>query len=95
MRIGIPKEVKSDEYRVGMMPVGVAQCVKAGHQVFVETNAGIGSGFADDDYAKAGGVVLPAISTGDLYSSFCTCPRVLSVRTIDRGSCVYESMSGR
>jgi alanine dehydrogenase len=57
MRIGIPKEVKPDEYRVGMMPVGVAQCVKAGHQVFVETHAGIGSGFMDEDYVKAGGVI--------------------------------------
>ena len=60
MRIGNPKEVKPDEYRVGMMPVGVAQFVKAGHQVFIETNAGIGSGFADEDYVKAGGVIVPA-----------------------------------
>ena len=54
MRIGIPKEVKPDEYRVAMMPVGVELLVKAGHEVRVETNAGVGSGFTDDDYAAAG-----------------------------------------
>jgi alanine dehydrogenase len=54
MRIGVPKEVKSDEYRVAMMPVGVELLVKAGHEVLVETNAGVGSGFADGDYAAVG-----------------------------------------
>jgi alanine dehydrogenase len=58
MQIGVPREVKSDEYRVAMMPVGVAQMLKAGHKVFVETDAGIGSGFSDDDYIKAGAVIL-------------------------------------
>ena len=38
MRVGVPKEVKCDEYRVGMMPVGVEVLVKAGHQVFIETS---------------------------------------------------------
>ncbi len=59
MRIGVPKEIKSDEYRVSMMPVGVELLVNAGHQVFVETNAGLGSGFADADYVKAGAMILP------------------------------------
>ena len=54
MRIGVPKEVKSDEYRVAMMPVGVELLVKAGHEVMVEANAGVGSGFADADYAAVG-----------------------------------------
>jgi alanine dehydrogenase len=58
MRIGIPKEIKSDEYRVGMMPVGVAQLVKSGHKVFIEAHAGYGSGFADEDYVKAGATVV-------------------------------------
>lgn len=60
MRVGIPKEVKSDEYRVGMMPVGAAMLVKAGHQVFVETHAGLASGFADEDYVKAGATIVSA-----------------------------------
>src|SRR5262245_39636445 len=50
MRVGVPKEVKSDEYRVAMMPVGVELLTKAGHEVMVETNAGVSSGFADEDY---------------------------------------------
>ena len=58
MRVGIPKEVKSDEYRVGMMPVGAASLVKAGHQVFIEANAGLASGFPDEDYVKAGATIL-------------------------------------
>ena len=59
MRVGVPKEVKSDEYRVSMMPVGVELMVKNGHEVFVETNAGSGSGFADEDYVKAGAKIVP------------------------------------
>ena len=59
MRIGVPKEVKSDEYRVAMMPVGVELLVKAGHEVRVETNAGVGSGFADEDYTAVGARIIP------------------------------------
>src|SRR5262245_27766339 len=58
MRVSVPKEVKADEYRVAMMPVGVESLVKAGHEVFVETNAGVGSGFADDDYRKVGAKIV-------------------------------------
>ncbi|HWE04679.1 MAG TPA: alanine dehydrogenase [Tepidisphaeraceae bacterium] len=60
MRVGVPKEIKSDEYRVGMMPVGAAALVKGGHAVFVETSAGVASGFADADYIAAGAVIVPA-----------------------------------
>jgi len=58
MRVGVPREIKSDEYRVAMMPVGVELLTKAGHEVFVETNAGTGSGFADEDYTKAGAKIV-------------------------------------
>ena len=58
MRVGVPKEIKSDEYRVGMMPVGAEQLVRAGHQVSVETQAGVASGFADDDYRRAGATIV-------------------------------------
>ncbi len=54
MRIGIPKEIKDHEYRVGMIPAGVAALVAAGHQVVVQSGAGAGSGFADPQYAEAG-----------------------------------------
>jgi alanine dehydrogenase len=58
MRVGVPKEIKPDEYRVAMMPVGVELMVKNGHEVTVETHAGDGSGFADDDYIKAGATIV-------------------------------------
>lgn len=54
MIIGVPKEIKSDEYRVAMLPVGVEELVRAGHEVVMEANAGIGSGIADHDYLRAG-----------------------------------------
>lgn len=54
MRIGIPKEIKSDEYRVAIMPVGVDALVSAGHEVMIQTQAGVGSGFSDEDYVSAG-----------------------------------------
>ena len=59
MRVGVPKEVKADEYRVGMMPVGAEALSRAGHEVFVETQAGLASGFPDDDYRAAGAKILP------------------------------------
>src|SRR5437588_12484199 len=58
MRVGVPKEVKSDEYRVAMMPVGAELLAKAGHEVLVETNAGVGSGFADEDYVTVGAKIV-------------------------------------
>src|SRR5436305_9186992 len=61
MRVGVPKEVKADEYRVGMMPVGAEALTKAGHEVLIETGAGVASGFADEDYREAGaGIVANA-----------------------------------
>lgn len=54
MRIGVPKEIKIHEYRVGLVPAGVAELVGAGHTVLIETSAGIGAGISDADYVKAG-----------------------------------------
>ena len=58
MRIGIPKEIKNNENRVGMTPAGVAEMVKHGHEVLVQHTAGKGSGFSDEDYVKAGAKIL-------------------------------------
>ncbi len=58
MKIGVPKEIKADEYRVAMIPVGVDLLTKAGHKVFVESEAGVGSGFADEHYIKAGATIV-------------------------------------
>ena len=52
MIIGVPKEIKEMENRVGATPAGVAELVRNGHQVCVENNAGIGSGFSNDEYKE-------------------------------------------
>ncbi|WP_196137522.1 alanine dehydrogenase [Aliikangiella sp. G2MR2-5] len=54
MLIGVPKEIKNHEYRVGMVPASVREVVSHGHKVIVETNAGTGIGFTDEDYIAAG-----------------------------------------
>ena len=58
MRIGVPKEIKTLEFRVGMTPAGVHEVVHGGHEVVVETNAGAGIGVSDADYKAAGAKVL-------------------------------------
>lgn len=54
MKIGLPAEIKKEEYRVGLTPASAREYVEHGHTVFVESNAGAGSGFGDDEYKKAG-----------------------------------------
>ncbi len=58
MRIGIPKEIKNNEYRVSMLPFGVEQLCEQGHKVMVQASAGLGSGVGDADYKKAGAKVV-------------------------------------
>jgi alanine dehydrogenase len=58
MKIGCPKEIKPQEFRVGMTPDAAREAIAHGHQVMVETNAGVGAGFADADYAAAGAQIV-------------------------------------
>jgi alanine dehydrogenase len=58
MLVGVPKEIKNNEYRVGLTPASVAELVAAGHEVLVETQAGIGIDFADEDYVSAGATIV-------------------------------------
>jgi len=58
MKIGLPKEIKDNEYRVGLTPAGVNALTNAGHEVFVQKTAGDGSGFSDEQYVSAGGKML-------------------------------------
>jgi alanine dehydrogenase len=60
MKIGVPKEIKVHEYRVGLTPPSVAELVAAGHEVFVETKAGSGIDFDDRDYVAVGAKILPS-----------------------------------
>ncbi len=66
MKIGIPKEIKNNENRVGMTPAGVAEFVRHGHEVYVQHTAGQGSGFLDGDYERVGAQILPTIE--DVYA---------------------------
>lgn len=58
MLIGVPKEIKNNENRVAITPAGVVTLVKAGHKIIIENNAGMGSGFTNEDYAAAGAAIL-------------------------------------
>jgi alanine dehydrogenase len=59
MRIGVPREIKPDEYRVGLTPTAVREYVARGHEVLVEQGAGAGAGYADEAYARAGARLTP------------------------------------
>ena len=59
MRIGVPTEVKTHEYRVAMTPAGVVELVRNGHEVLVQSGAGTGSSIRDDEYVSAGASILP------------------------------------
>ncbi len=61
MKIGIPKEIKNNENRVGATPAGVKELIAHGHDVYVQQTAGEGSGFSDEEYAAAGAKLLPTI----------------------------------
>jgi alanine dehydrogenase len=60
MRIGVPREIKPDEYRVGLTPTAVREYVARGHEVVVEAGAGAGAGYADEAYVRAGARMLPS-----------------------------------
>ncbi|MEO0340110.1 MAG: alanine dehydrogenase, partial [Bacteroidota bacterium] len=61
MLIGVPKEIKNNENRVALTPAGVFAFIKRGHEVVIQTQAGVGSGYTDHDYEEAGAKILPSI----------------------------------
>ena len=61
MKVGIPREIKNNENRVGMTPSGVAELSRRGHEVSVQHEAGDASGFCDADYVAAGARILPTV----------------------------------
>lgn len=67
MKIGVPKEIKNNENRVGLTPAGVKELVQHGHDLYVQHTAGEGSGFSDEEYIAAGATILPTI--GDVYGT--------------------------
>ena len=58
MKIGIPNEIKNNESRVSLTPAGAFVLTNAGHEVFVETHAGEGSSFSDEDYKEQGATIV-------------------------------------
>lgn len=66
MKIGVPKEIKNNESRVGMTPAGVFELIKNNHTVFVQQGAGFGSGFFDTDYAVVGAILVP--TSAEVYA---------------------------
>src|SRR5207247_7045611 len=58
MLVGVPKEIKTDEYRVAMIPVGVEELTRAGHKVLIQSGAGQGSGISDEQYASNGAEIV-------------------------------------
>ncbi len=77
MKIGCPKEIKPQEFRVGMTPSTAGEAVRHGHEVLVETNAGTGAGFSDADYVAAGATILP-----DAAAVFETAEMIVKVKEL-------------
>lgn len=75
MKIGVPKEIKNNEYRVAMTPTGVRDLVHHGHHVMVQQEAGLGSSFTNDEYQKAGAQIV-----ADPAELFASCDMILKVK---------------
>ena len=75
MKIGVPKEIKNHEYRVGLVPASVKELTARGHDVFVQTGAGLGIGMDDEHYLQAGAQIL-----SDAQSVFDTAEMVVKVK---------------
>lgn len=67
MIVGVPREIKSDEYRVAMLPSGVEELCQSGHKVLIEAGAGLGSGISDQEYEESGATLVP--SHADVFAS--------------------------
>ncbi|MCH2121285.1 MAG: alanine dehydrogenase [Pirellulaceae bacterium] len=75
MIVGVPKEIKRDEYRVSLLPVGAAELTRRGHQVLVQTQAGVGCGLTDADYQAAGAIIC-----GDAEEVFSRAEMIIKVK---------------
>jgi alanine dehydrogenase len=82
MKIGVPREIKTQEYRVGLTPESACELVRAGHEVVVETGAGLGSGAPDGDYERAGARILP-----DAPSIFAEAELIVKVKEPQAAEC--------
>jgi alanine dehydrogenase len=92
MKIGVPKEIKIHEYRVGLVPAGVRELVDGGHQVLVQTGAGAGIGFQDADYQAAGATIAAGVSevfdTTDMIVKVKE-PQLIECRKLRKGQLLF------
>jgi alanine dehydrogenase len=82
MKIGVPKEIKNHEYRVGMVPASVRELTQRGHEVYVETEAGAGIGMHDPDYETAGAQILP--TAADVFAQAEMIVKVKEPQAVER-----------
>jgi len=82
MRIGTPREIKNHEYRVGLTPAGARELCAHGHEVFIETGAGLGIGIADEAYARVGATIVP-----DAAAVFETAEMIVKVKEPQPSEC--------
>jgi alanine dehydrogenase len=82
MKIGCPKEIKPQEFRVGLTPAAVFELTRNGHSVLVETNAGVGAGFSDQDYINAGAAI--AETAPDVFAASDMIVKVKEPQAIER-----------
>ena len=82
MHVGVPKEIKIHEYRVGLTPPSVAELTSSGHRVTVETGAGSGIDFTDDDYVAAGATIAP-----DAAAVFAAAEMIVKVKEPQPAEC--------
>jgi alanine dehydrogenase len=75
MRIGVPKEIKNHEYRVGLTPASVSELTAAGHSVIIQTQAGMGIDFSDEDYVEAGATIV-----GSAAETFASADMIVKVK---------------
>ena len=82
MLIGVPKEIKNHEYRVGLTPSSVRECVLHDHECLVETGAGLGIGATDEDYEQAGATIAPAVA--DVFAAADMIVKVKEPQAVER-----------
>ncbi|TMV62115.1 alanine dehydrogenase, partial [Thioclava sp. BHET1] len=82
MKIGCPKEIKPQEFRVGITPHAAQDAIARGHQVLIETGAGLGAGFSDADYTAAGAVI--AGSAEEVFASAEMIVKVKEPQAVER-----------
>ena len=82
MRIGVPREIKNHEYRVGLTPAATREFIDHGHEVMIETGAGLGSGFSDADYTKSGALIV-----ADAKAVFTQTELIVKVKEPQPGEC--------